>query len=82
MIIVDSKPKPNAGATALLFACMENLTEVVARLLAPAHGAMVNIGVTKEAIYNPADDRSVVSSPLSIALTNGHTGIHMSRHGA
>jgi uncharacterized cupin superfamily protein len=58
------------GATALLFACLENMTDVVEKLI--THGAKVDIDVSKDAIYNSFLDKSLYCSPISIVCVNGN----------
>lgn len=65
----DLNMRNEKGATALLFACMEGLADVVALLI--EQGASVEDVPTTEPVYNPLTDRSLVCSPLSIAVTNG-----------
>ena len=61
------------GASALTYACMEGMTEIVKSLL--AHGAEVSLKPTSEVVYNQLSDSSVRCTPYSIAVSNGHQSI-------
>jgi len=58
------------GASVLLYACMEGLSEVVRVLLDLQ--ANITEEPTKEPIYNAAHDCTMLCTPLSVAVCNGH----------
>ena len=67
----DLNHRNDKGASALLYACMEEgFTDIVKKLL-QIHKVEVSIEPTKEPVYNSAVDRTMRCTPLSAAITNG-----------
>lgn len=68
---VDLNHSNDNGATALLFACMEGLRDVVDKLIYLR--AFLNPPAT--IVYNSMTDKSDYMTPLSAAVVNGHLDI-------
>lgn len=65
---IDVNHTNDNGATALLYACIEGMGNVVKRLLL----LTAQVNPPPSIVYNPSTDRSNFMSPLSAAVINGH----------
>lgn len=68
---VDVNVLNEKSASALLFACMENMVDVVERLIA----LCVDVAPPAALVYNAYVDVSNYFTPLSVAIVNGHARI-------
>jgi hypothetical protein len=67
----DVNHKNDRSASALLYACMEGLEDVVNSML--ALGA--NVDISAVLVYSPASDSMQTLCPLMAAVRNGHVGV-------
>lgn len=70
---VDVHAVNEKGATAMLYAAMEGLEEVVAKLIAA--GAKVPRKPVPAMVYNSVTDKTQPLTPLPAASLNGHCGV-------
>lgn len=68
---VDVKHVNENGATALLFACLEGMTEVARHLLSVDCDA----NISEVPVYNSQTDKSDPMTPLTASVINGHDDI-------
>lgn len=68
---IDFQYQNDKGASAILYACLEGMVDVVARLI----DLGVKVDTPAALIYNTSTDKNDYYTPLSIAVVNGHTSI-------
>jgi ankyrin repeat protein len=61
------------GASAILFAVIEGLPDVVTKLI--SFNVQVNLTPSTDSIYNPHFDQSAIATPLSMAVSNNQLAI-------